>query len=150
MGAVLSCVAVVIFAVFAVLRIVGAPVEVPPWREIAILLPVLVGSYFLLGALGATALWLLYPLCGSLIGWMLRGVILTPVVYCTVTLSDVLVYTYTGVTMIGFESTAEAWGFLRLSVPLFALVGGLLGGPILYFKVGRQAGLTSDASAPKE
>ena len=36
--------------------------------------------------------------------------------------------------MMDYESPAEAWEFLRCSMPVFAFMGAVIGGPIIYYQ----------------
>lgn len=121
----------------------GYEAEMPTARELIGGLSTIALSYFVLSFLGAVALWALYRVKGSLLGWMLRGAILAPIFYGVIGLSSVLLYVHAGINLIGFESVEDAWAFLRWSIPVFAVLGGAIWGPIGYVKFRDERSLAS-------
>jgi hypothetical protein len=137
----------ILLCILAVLGVTAGIVlydaKVDSMRPLLIGLSVSAASYFLLCAMGAVALWLLYPLKNSLIAWMIRGAILLPIAYVTVGVSSVLLYVHYGINVMDYESPKAAWSSLWLSIPWFAFLGAVIGGPMGYFRLRYQRGKES-------
>ena len=142
-GAALCVIAGLGIGVFFVLRFLGVETEPVSLRELLIGLPVIGTSYFVLSLIGGFALWLMYPLKGTLPGYIIRGAVLAPIVYGVVGFSAVMLYIHTGVRVIDFESHEDAWTFLAFSIPLFSVLGAVLWGPLMYYGFSDDGAITS-------
>ena len=133
-----------LFSLFAigilVVAAVGAVLGILPisdWSDIVPGLGFVVLGYFLAGAIGGVAFWLLRPLHRWLVGWMLTGFCIAVLAYGFAGLTGTLAY-YVGINLLDLKSAAEGWRLIPESSLILGILVGMPAGAYQWYKTRRE------------
>jgi hypothetical protein len=103
------------------------PLELP-WPTYLAVVLVVPASYVAAALSGGTAAFLLRPLRGHLIGWMLSGAVVSACIYGSVGLALAVFFNPVGAAILENSTRQEAWNSILPLVALLSPVGALVGG----------------------
>jgi hypothetical protein len=102
------------------------PLEVP-WGTYFAIIVAVPASYALAAVLAASAAFITRPLRANVVGWVLTGALMTPIVYGSVGLMLAVLYDPVGATFLEHSTRHEVWAMIPLIMGLLAPMGGALG-----------------------
>jgi len=102
------------------------PLEVP-WMTYFASLLIVPASYFLAAIVAGTAVFLLRPLRGHVLGWMVTGAVLAAIIYGSVALALAAFWNPVGALFLEHSTKAEAWALISSMIAILSPVGAIVG-----------------------